>query len=313
MCLGGTDPKCRKSTDSEVFDYYRNTAQSSVATSTAPRQSAYALAAASITNVAANPEFIKCGQYLDMQHYQTNPDFGASFARLPAQCQPIYLNYICEIECQVYGSTYLHVWGQINEEDKLRLKTESDYDIFKPREFLLHTGNKFKFNCQGTPSVTFNDAMCDVYQLPPLPDPVDLINSVCGPINLQLATFTAQFSLHTDAPQSEVNEKIAQISSFANKTSTGNDVLTYTSSIAVTGTNSTGVTYLITVSFTGPSQIAENAAEGLQFYTRIIVGTIPGSTVADYKVIDPNSGNFSIQHLPSLAAVLLLAFLALSS
>jgi len=313
MCLGSTTSHCYIGTDSEYTDYYDDSARASSALYTASRISPYSL---SIINAAQgfqdDAEFRKCSAYAELQNYKTNPGLVEVANRLPETCRNAYYKYFCNLQCS-YAAIYLHIWSQANDEDKLRMRTENDYDITRSREFVLHSGQRFQMNCANNPpTATINNAVCDTYQQPPLPDPADVLYRLCGPINLSPATFTATMSFHTDAPMSILTTRLREISSWANSTVSGQDVLTYTSSIVASGSNSTGTTYVITVSFTGPSAIASNAASSVKYLGQNLVTSIPGSTAGPVSVSQPPSTGFASQLLPSLALILIFALIAMS-
>jgi len=297
--------------DVEYSDYYQATAKSASALYQSRRHLAYAFSLIDVGSRVANQDlFRKCGAWAALQNFKTQGTFGNTIDRLPEQCRPVFLDYYCSITCG-YGAIYTDIWSQASPDDKLRLRTENNYDVTKSREFVIHAGNAYQINCQSTPySYTVNNAVCDYYVTPPLPDPLEVIRRSCGPLNLQTATYTAQFSFHTDAPVSILNQKLRELGNYANATASGQDVLVYSVNVATTGSNATGTTYQITVTFTGPAAIAENAATSMKYISLSLVGSIPGSTTGEVRVIAPPDGSFAFRSLPSLALVAVLAFLA---
>jgi len=273
----------------------------------------YSTGQASLYSIGNDPIGQQCITYIGFKNLTfTLNALHLFYQVLPEKCKAFVSDYVCGLGCDNYGSIYADVESRLTDYEKLRLQDKTEYSTARPRSWFFTGGDLFTFDCSTRPAqLTINSAVCDRYDATP-PEPSVALQRACGTIRLAIKTYTVSVTLHL-APEfdrHDLDTFLKRLYYIANSTGGGEDLMTFTNTVTELGSGS----YKITVSFTGPDQLALNLAKAMEplTNTKSLQDDLPGSTQTSYTLVTPAPPR-PIVGTPAPIASLSIVLLALAS
>lgn len=317
MCFGAT-PTCYKYDDEEVLTKAESFPQvQTLLHPLAQRLYTYSASSLAISLIGMETISQQCLAYIGFKNLSFNLNtLHLAYSGLPAKCKNFLSDYLCGIACDIYGAIYADLERKLTDYEKVRLQEKSlergeEYSTTRPRTFTFSGGNLFTFDCSLRPAqLTINPAICDRYVQTP-PEPSVALQRTCGTIPLAQKTYTVAITIQLgpESDRRDFDVYLRTLYNIANSTVTGQDLMTFTFSVVDLG----GRSFKLTISFTGPDQIALDVAKAMQsiFHPSHMDNDLPGATQTSFTLVTPMTPRPSTPaSIASLSMALLLLTLA---